>query len=126
MLFARLARLTFAAFNIRLATRMICAGHRQHKPVHVKISTSGAGFESGKKPVCVQAALICHMQILLCLISHVCVSAPLRNQLLLKIATKLKCSKIFSADTAHHLAMKLLSNVALGRGAQLPLDIVCW
>lgn len=46
-----------------------------------------------------------------------------RNQLLLKIAKKLKCSKIFSADTAHHLAVKLLSNVALGRGAQLPLDV---
>jgi hypothetical protein len=55
MLFARLARLTCAAFNIRLASRMICAGHRQRKPVRVKISTSGAGFESGKKPVCVQA-----------------------------------------------------------------------
>jgi hypothetical protein len=57
MLFARLARLTCAAFNIRLATRMICAGHWQRKPVRVKISTSGAGFESGKKPVCVYAAL---------------------------------------------------------------------
>ncbi|KDR24498.1 cytoplasmic tRNA 2-thiolation protein 2-A [Zootermopsis nevadensis] len=47
----------------------------------------------------------------------------LRNQLLLKTAKKLKCTKIFSADTASHLAVKLLSNVALGRGAQLPLDI---
>jgi hypothetical protein len=55
--FACLARLTCAAFNIRLATHMICAGHRSGKPVRVKISTSGAGFESGKKPVCVQAAL---------------------------------------------------------------------
>jgi hypothetical protein len=44
---ARLARLTCAAINIRLATRMICAGHRQRKPVRVKISTSGAG----QKPV---------------------------------------------------------------------------
>lgn len=47
----------------------------------------------------------------------------LRNHLLLKIAKRLKCTKIFSADTASHLAVRLLSNVALGRGAQLPLDI---
>ncbi|PNF40658.1 hypothetical protein B7P43_G05899 [Cryptotermes secundus] len=47
----------------------------------------------------------------------------LRNQLLVKIAKRLKCTKIFSADTADHLAVKLLSSVALGRGAQLPLDI---
>jgi len=66
------------------------------------------------------------MQVVLCLISHICVSESLRNHLLLKIAKKLKCSKIFSADTAHHLAVKLLSNVSLGRGAQLPLDIVRW
>ena len=47
----------------------------------------------------------------------------LRNRLLLKIARQLKCTKIFTADTISHLAVKLLSNVSLGRGAQLPLDI---
>ncbi|KAJ9593306.1 hypothetical protein L9F63_015126, partial [Diploptera punctata] len=47
----------------------------------------------------------------------------LRNRLLLKVAKHLKCTKIFTADTMSHLAVKLLTNVSLGRGSQLPLDV---
>ncbi|PSN31223.1 Cytoplasmic tRNA 2-thiolation protein 2-A [Blattella germanica] len=47
----------------------------------------------------------------------------LRNKLLLKVAKHLKCTKIFTAETTSNLAVKLLSNVSLGRGAQLPLDV---
>ncbi|XP_069681595.1 cytoplasmic tRNA 2-thiolation protein 2-B [Periplaneta americana] len=47
----------------------------------------------------------------------------IRNRLLLKIAKQLKCTKIFTAETANHLAVKILSNVSVGRGAQLPLDV---
>jgi cytoplasmic tRNA 2-thiolation protein 2 len=48
----------------------------------------------------------------------------LRSTLLLEIAKRLKCPKIFLADVETDLAIKLLSNISLGRGAQLPLDVV--
>ncbi|XP_067001617.2 cytoplasmic tRNA 2-thiolation protein 2-A isoform X2 [Anabrus simplex] len=47
----------------------------------------------------------------------------LRHKLLFIIAEQLKCNKIFVAETGTHLAIKLMTNLSLGRGAQLPYDI---
>ncbi|XP_075215462.1 cytosolic thiouridylase subunit 2 isoform X2 [Lycorma delicatula] len=47
----------------------------------------------------------------------------LRNNFLLKIASDLGCNKILTAETLVNTASKLLSNISLGRGAQLPFDI---
>ncbi|KYQ47920.1 Cytoplasmic tRNA 2-thiolation protein 2 [Trachymyrmex zeteki] len=43
----------------------------------------------------------------------------LRRKLLLSAARKLNCNKIFVADSATNIATKVLSDVCLGRGAQL-------
>lgn len=47
----------------------------------------------------------------------------LREKLFLSVARNLRCCKIFTADGADDLAIKILSNIALGRGAHLPLDV---
>lgn len=47
----------------------------------------------------------------------------LRRKLLISAARSLGCCKIFTADNSTDLAIKILSNMALGRGAQLPLDV---
>ncbi|KAF6201615.1 hypothetical protein GE061_004008 [Apolygus lucorum] len=47
----------------------------------------------------------------------------LRYNLLYLVAKKLGCNKLFLAETSDHLAIRIISNVALGRGAQLPLDV---
>lgn len=47
----------------------------------------------------------------------------LRYNLLYLSAKKLGCNKLFLAETSDHLAVSIISNVALGRGAQLPLDV---
>ncbi|XP_012261021.2 cytoplasmic tRNA 2-thiolation protein 2-A [Athalia rosae] len=47
----------------------------------------------------------------------------LRQKLLISVARSLGCCKIFTADGATDLAIKILSNIALGRGAHLPLDV---
>ncbi|XP_054279048.1 cytoplasmic tRNA 2-thiolation protein 2-B [Macrosteles quadrilineatus] len=47
----------------------------------------------------------------------------LRSNLLAQIARLLGCNKIFTAETANDLAVKLITNVSLGRGAQLPYDV---
>ncbi|XP_049816213.1 cytoplasmic tRNA 2-thiolation protein 2-A isoform X1 [Schistocerca nitens] len=47
----------------------------------------------------------------------------LRFKILRRAAKSLNCSKIFVADTATGLATTLLTNVSLGRGVHLPLDV---
>lgn len=47
----------------------------------------------------------------------------LRLTLLASVARNLQCSKVFLADSATSLAVDILSNVAVGRGAQLSLDV---
>ncbi|XP_046628098.1 cytoplasmic tRNA 2-thiolation protein 2 isoform X1 [Neodiprion virginianus] len=47
----------------------------------------------------------------------------LRQKLLISVARSLGCCKVFTADGATDLAITILSNIALGRGAQLPLDV---
>nr|CAD7423817.1 unnamed protein product [Timema monikensis] len=47
----------------------------------------------------------------------------LRNQLLVRVAKELKCSKVFVGESSTRLAVKILTNVALGRGAHLSLDV---
>lgn len=47
----------------------------------------------------------------------------LRQRLIFSSARKLGCTKIFVADDSTSLAVKILSNVSLGRGAQLSLDV---
>ncbi|KAK6617290.1 hypothetical protein RUM44_005621 [Polyplax serrata] len=42
----------------------------------------------------------------------------LRHNLILKLATKLNCSKIFTAEVGDNLAVKLMNNFSLGRGEQ--------
>jgi len=41
-----------------------------------------------------------------------------------KLAELLKCTRIMTAENEHKLSIRLLSNVALGRGSQISLDIV--
>ncbi|CAG2065639.1 unnamed protein product, partial [Timema podura] len=45
------------------------------------------------------------------------------NQLLVRVAKELKCSKVFVGESSTRLAVKILTNVALGRGAHLSLDV---
>ncbi|CAH0391708.1 unnamed protein product [Bemisia tabaci] len=47
----------------------------------------------------------------------------LRNNLLIQSALTLNCSKILTAETGTDLAVKLMSNIVIGRGAHLPLDV---
>ncbi|CAI8010232.1 Cytoplasmic tRNA 2-thiolation protein 2-A [Geodia barretti] len=47
---------------------------------------------------------------------------PLRRRLLVDAARKLGYSKVLMGDTATRLAVRLLGNVAQGRGQTLPLD----
>jgi cytoplasmic tRNA 2-thiolation protein 2 len=47
---------------------------------------------------------------------------PLRRRLLVDVAHKLGYSKVLTGDTATRLAVRLLGNVAQGRGQTLPLD----
>ncbi|KAG7204228.1 hypothetical protein KM043_002056 [Ampulex compressa] len=45
------------------------------------------------------------------------------RRLIVHAARSLKCNKVFLADTSRDLASKVLSDVALGRGAQLSLNV---
>lgn len=47
----------------------------------------------------------------------------LRHRLFILAARKLKCNKIFVADGATNIAINILSDISLGRGAQLSPDI---
>ncbi|KAI4495419.1 hypothetical protein M0802_008633 [Mischocyttarus mexicanus] len=47
----------------------------------------------------------------------------LRHRLLILAARKLKCNKVFVADSATNIAINILSDISLGRGAQLSPDI---
>ncbi|XP_043276774.1 cytoplasmic tRNA 2-thiolation protein 2 [Venturia canescens] len=47
----------------------------------------------------------------------------LRKKLIFNAARNLNCNKIFLADDSTSLAIDILSNVSLGRGAQLSLDV---
>uniref|UniRef100_A0A8D9EPH9 Cytoplasmic tRNA 2-thiolation protein 2 n=1 Tax=Cacopsylla melanoneura TaxID=428564 RepID=A0A8D9EPH9_9HEMI len=47
----------------------------------------------------------------------------LRQNLLTQAAKKLNCTKIFTAETQTDLATKIIANIALGKGAHVPLDV---
>lgn len=47
----------------------------------------------------------------------------LRQNILVSMADTLGCSKIFTAETSGDLAIRLLSNISLGRGSQLFFDV---
>ncbi|VVC38827.1 Hypothetical protein CINCED_3A025639 [Cinara cedri] len=47
----------------------------------------------------------------------------LRKHAITKLAKLLKCTRILTAENEHKLSIRLLSNVALGRGSQILLDI---
>ncbi|XP_063238733.1 cytoplasmic tRNA 2-thiolation protein 2-A isoform X2 [Bacillus rossius redtenbacheri] len=47
----------------------------------------------------------------------------LRNNLIVSVGEHLKCTKVFLAENCDQIATKILANVSLGRGAQLPLDV---
>ncbi|XP_057334441.1 cytoplasmic tRNA 2-thiolation protein 2 [Microplitis mediator] len=47
----------------------------------------------------------------------------LRYRLIASAAKKLECGKVFLGDDATNLAVDILSNVAVGRGAQLAVDV---
>ncbi|KAG8236612.1 hypothetical protein J437_LFUL017053 [Ladona fulva] len=47
----------------------------------------------------------------------------LRNNLLVAVAKQLDCKKIVLGETGSQLAVQLLTNISLGRGANLPLDV---
>ncbi|XP_022161216.1 cytoplasmic tRNA 2-thiolation protein 2 isoform X1 [Myzus persicae] len=47
----------------------------------------------------------------------------LRKRAITKLADLLKCTRIMTAENEHKLSIRLLSNVALGRGSQISLDI---
>ncbi|CAH1724926.1 unnamed protein product [Aphis gossypii] len=47
----------------------------------------------------------------------------LRKYAITKLAELLKCTRIMTAENEHKLSIRLLSNVALGRGSQTSLDI---
>lgn len=47
-----------------------------------------------------------------------------RKQAITKLANVLNCTRIMTAENEHKLSIQLLSNVALGRGSQIALDIV--
>ncbi|GLH09716.1 uncharacterized protein GBIM_14759 [Gryllus bimaculatus] len=48
----------------------------------------------------------------------------LRHKLLFSVAEELDCSKIFVGDCATDLAVSIMANLSLGRGAQLPYEVV--
>ncbi|XP_066600485.1 cytoplasmic tRNA 2-thiolation protein 2 isoform X2 [Prorops nasuta] len=48
----------------------------------------------------------------------------LRMKLLINVASKLKCNKIFTTESTADLAMKILCNMSLGRGSNVMSDIV--
>lgn len=50
--------------------------------------------------------------------------SQLRLKLITDMAEHLKCNKIFTAEVGTDLAIKFLSNMSLGRGNQLPLQVV--
>lgn len=45
--------------------------------------------------------------------------------MLLKVAKKLNCKFIFTPELSVDIASHLLTNIALGRGSQVPEDTVC-
>lgn len=47
----------------------------------------------------------------------------LRTRLLIRAARHLNCNKIFTAETATSLSISILSNLTMGRGAHLSLDV---
>jgi len=47
----------------------------------------------------------------------------LRKHAIIKLARLFKCTRILTAENEHKLSIRLLSNVALGRGSQIALDI---
>ncbi|KAL1464952.1 hypothetical protein WDU94_004552 [Cyamophila willieti] len=47
----------------------------------------------------------------------------LRQNLLNQAAKKLNCTKIFTAETQTDLATKIIANIALGKGAHIPMDV---
>lgn len=47
----------------------------------------------------------------------------LRQNLLLEIAKLLNCTKIFTAESQTDLATKIIANIALGKGAHVPIDV---
>ncbi|XP_043463311.1 cytoplasmic tRNA 2-thiolation protein 2 [Leptopilina heterotoma] len=47
----------------------------------------------------------------------------LRTRLLIRAARHLNCNKIFTAETATSLSISILSNITMGRGAHLSLDV---
>jgi hypothetical protein len=47
-----------------------------------------------------------------------------RKHAITKLAKLLECTRIITAENEHKLSIRLLSNVALGRGSQIGLDIV--
>ncbi|KAJ1524441.1 hypothetical protein ONE63_010938 [Megalurothrips usitatus] len=47
----------------------------------------------------------------------------LRQQVLLRAAKELKCNKIFTAESSTDLAIHILTDVSLGRGAQMHHDV---
>lgn len=50
--------------------------------------------------------------------------AQLRHNVFTYVAESLKCNKIFTAEIGNDLAVRLLSDISLGRGNQLPLQVV--
>lgn len=48
----------------------------------------------------------------------------LKQRLLVTVARKLNCNKLFTAEGQTSLAVKLLTSIALGRGEQLSLEVV--
>ncbi|XP_050427062.1 cytoplasmic tRNA 2-thiolation protein 2-A [Adelges cooleyi] len=47
----------------------------------------------------------------------------LRKHAIMKLAADLNCTRVMTAENEHMLSIRLLSNVALGRGSQIGLDI---
>lgn len=48
-----------------------------------------------------------------------------RRNMLLEVAKKLNCKFIFTPELSVDIASHLLTNIALGRGSQVPEDTVC-
>lgn len=59
-----------------------------------------------------------------CLCSLLLNSFYFRYQLYFNTAKSLECQKIFVPECGTDLSIRLLSNVALGRGSQIPSDVV--
>lgn len=47
-----------------------------------------------------------------------------RRQLLIDAAKELRCKYVFTPELSVDIASQLLTNVSLGRGLHLPLDVV--